>query len=80
MLIEVSTFRVADEAAFPALDAEFQTSVAYRRPGLMRRTTARSESGEWVVIVVWDSPERAGEVLVPEAALEVETRRYETLD
>lgn len=79
MLIEISTFRVADADAFAAIDAEFQQSVAYQRPGLLRRTTAQGDDGEWVVIVVWESPERAGAVLVPDG-VDATTRRYQTLD
>lgn len=80
MLIEVHTFRVDDADAFVAADAEFQQSVAYHRPGLLRRTTARGDDGEWVVITIWDSPERAGDPLVPPFAQDVKTRRYTTLD
>jgi hypothetical protein len=80
MLIEVHTFRVDDADAFAAADAEFQQSVAYHRPGLLRRTTARADDGEWVVLAIWDSPERAGAPLVPPTAQSVETRQYTTLD
>src|SRR5258705_9495754 len=57
-LIETMTFRLApttDEAAFLEADRRVQTEFAYRQPGLVRRTTARSEDGEWIVIDVWQS-------------------------
>lgn len=79
MLIEVSTFRVRDEAGFPALDAEYQQSVAYQRPGLLRRTTARGDNGEWLVVSLWED-DNDGAPLVPDEAESVETRRYTTLD
>jgi hypothetical protein len=55
-MIEVVTFRVVgDEAVFLALDQQIQTEFAYQQPGLTRRTTARSDDGEWIVITVWAS-------------------------
>jgi hypothetical protein len=59
-MIEVVTFRVVgDEAPFLALDRQIQTEFAYQQPGLTRRTTARSEDGEWIVITLWASAEAA---------------------
>jgi hypothetical protein len=59
-MIEVVTFRVVgDEASFLALDQQIQTEFAYQQPGLTRRTTARSDDGEWTVITVWASGESA---------------------
>ncbi len=55
-MIEVTRFRLrsgVDEAAFRAADARYQTEFAYRQPGLLRRTTAISEDGEWIVIELW---------------------------
>jgi hypothetical protein len=44
------------EVDFRAADARLQTEFAYQQPGLWRRTTARRDDGEWVVIDVWRSP------------------------
>ena len=43
----------ADVAGFRAADARLQTAFAYQQPGLLRRTTARSRDGGWVVIDIW---------------------------
>jgi hypothetical protein len=32
-----------------------QEDFAYQQPGLLRRTTARSSDGQWVVIDLWRS-------------------------
>ncbi len=57
--IEITVFGLlpdADERAFLDADKELQTDVLYQHPGLLRRTTARSESGgDWLTIVVWRS-------------------------
>ena len=61
-MIEILTFRLAegvDEADFLAADRQLQTAFAYRQPGLLRRTTARSAGGEWVVIDLWRSADDA---------------------
>jgi heme-degrading monooxygenase HmoA len=59
-VIEIVTFRVVgDETEFVALDQRIQTEFAYQQPGLGRRTTARSEDGEWIVITLWASAEAA---------------------
>ena len=57
-MIEIMSFRLApstDEAAFLAADRRLQTEFAYRQPGLLRRTTARGDGGDWIVIDVWQS-------------------------
>jgi len=57
-MIEILRFRLrpdADEAAFLAADREVQTGFAYHQPGLLRRTTARSGDGGWIVIDFWRS-------------------------
>ncbi len=38
---------------FLAADHRLQTEFGYAQPGLLRRTTARNDSGEWVVIDLW---------------------------
>ena len=55
-MIEVTRFRLregVDERDFRAADARYQTEFAYRPPGLLRRTTASSVDGAWVVIDLW---------------------------
>ena len=57
-MIELQTFRLAadvDESAFRDDDARVQQEIAYRQPGLVRRTTARSSDGEWLVATIWQS-------------------------
>lgn len=44
-----------DEAAFLAADRRVQEDFAYQQPGLLRRTTARSTDGNWIVIDLWRS-------------------------
>jgi hypothetical protein len=86
MTIETLTFRLADgvdEATFLDADRRAQTDVYYRSKGCLRRTTARSADGEWLVTVLWGSPE--GEATAPEldALMDpssVRRARYETLD
>ena len=98
MVIETLTFQLApttDEADFLAVDRRVQTEFAYRQPGLLRRTTARSARGDgsWIVVDLWESTEAAdacdarwGSDPVAQAfmalvdAKSVRTARYETLD
>jgi hypothetical protein len=57
-VIETVTFRLAadtDEAVFLDADRRVQTEFFYRRPGLLRRTTARDGHGDWIVITIWRS-------------------------
>ena len=61
-MIEVTTLRLradADEAAFVAADKAMQAEFHYQQPGLVRRTSARTDDGEWVEIVLWGSEEVA---------------------
>jgi hypothetical protein len=44
-----------DREAFRALDARVQTEFAYQQPGLLRRTTACSADGEWLIVRLWDT-------------------------
>ena len=96
MLIEILRFllrRGVDEATFLAADARFQTEVVPFDAGFVRRTTARGDGGEWVVITIWGSPEEADasaaqardheaaqalDALIDEAT--VDRRRYITID
>ena len=62
MLIENVTFRLAEGIStveFLAIDARFQEDFAYQQKGLLRRTTARSDDGTWLVVNLWDSRESA---------------------
>lgn len=58
-MIEVMRFRLrpgVDEGAFREADARLQSEFAYQQAGLLRRTTARSADGEWMVVDLWRSP------------------------
>ena len=58
-LIETTTFRLradVEEAAFLEADRRVQTECVPTHPGFLRRTTARGDHGEWVVVTLWASP------------------------
>jgi hypothetical protein len=86
--IEVRVFRLvdgADEAAFIAADTAFQ-AVAHRQPGIVRRTLARGDGGDWLVETWWWSPEDAArglegsdELLAMIDPSSVRVRVFETL-
>lgn len=94
--IEVTTFRLADgadEDAFLEADRRVQTEFMPNQPGFMRRTTARADDGEWLVVVLWVSEadgQAATEASEDDAATAelralvnestFETKRYSTLD
>lgn len=62
MLIENATFRLAKGVKvedFTAIDARFQEEFAYQQKGFLRRTTARSDDGTWLIVNLWDSRESA---------------------
>lgn len=96
MIVEVLRFRLAagvDEVAFLEADKRVQTEFAYLQPGMVRRTTARADDGEWVVIDLWRSREDAdscdnawGKDPVTEEFMRfvdrasVKTETFETLD
>lgn len=72
-VIEIMTFELrADVNAegFVETDARVQTEVAYRCPGLLRRTLARN-ADRWLVVQVWASPEdgRVGRSVLESSAL-----------
>lgn len=85
MLVEVTTFRLApgvDEVAFLRADAEEQEAAMLRTPRALRRTTARGEDGDWLVLVLRDDGP-ADPLPFPGAwadAASVVTARYRTLD
>ena len=43
------------EEEFLTADRRLQEEFASQQPGLLRRTTARGEDGDWIVIDVWRS-------------------------
>lgn len=86
MLIEITTFRLADGAdvdAFLAADAREQERMSGVR-GIVRRTTARSDDGAWAVITFWwgtdyaQAPSDEFLAFVDDETLRTES--YETLD
>jgi hypothetical protein len=95
-VIEVATFRLvpgAPEGDFLEADRRVQTEFTYHRAGILRRTTARSAHGEWIVVTVWASATDAGAASAAasdDAAVaglnalvdpsSVVTRSYHTLD
>jgi len=61
-VIETTTFRLADgvdEAAFLEADEQVRTGFLYHQPGIMRATTAKSDAGEWILVVLWASEDAA---------------------
>ena len=58
VIIELMQFRLMDGTdadEFLAADRRLQEEFAYHQPGLLRRTTAQSNDGEWVVIDHWQT-------------------------
>ena len=96
MIVEVATFKLtggADEAAFLAADKAVQEELVPRRPGFVRRTTARGDDGEWLVVALWRTTadaESTAELAHDHPAGQafagfldqstVEIRRYQTID
>ena len=89
-VIEIQTFQLADgvdPAVFVEADARAQTEVAYRQSGLVRRTTAKGDDGEWLVVTLWASNEQADAATSALAGLSafvdratLRTARYRPLD
>jgi hypothetical protein len=96
MFIVIRTFRLKDgvrDEDFIAADDLVQTEFVYHQPGLVRRTTARGDAGEWLVVSIWHSATDAAdadEFSRDEAASRavnamvdgssVTIKRFETLD
>jgi hypothetical protein len=96
VIIELMTFRLREgvaEADFLAADGRVQTEFAYHQSGMVRRTTARGQDGDWVVVDLWrsaadadacldgwhrDPAPRAFMALVDEGTVRVQ--RFQTLD
>ena len=92
MVLEVTTFRLladVDDETFLARDKVVQTEVFPNSPGYLRRTTAKAEDGEWLVVVLWgtetDIDEFNARILTNQAQLEfdelidrgsIRTKRY----
>jgi hypothetical protein len=73
-MINVLTFRLldgVDEAAFVAADARLQVEFANLQPGMLRRTTARGDDGEWAVFTIWASAAAAEAVAASSGENEV---------
>lgn len=58
-VIEICTFTATDDEALRAADARMQTEFAYQQPGMLRRTTARGDNGDWCVVTLWESLDAA---------------------
>jgi hypothetical protein len=57
-MIEITRFRLrpgVSDDEFREADARYQTQFIYQQPGIVRRTTAQGEGGEWLVIDLWRS-------------------------
>ena len=86
MLIEVTTFRLVQEAdvdAFLEADAREQECVSAIK-GIVRRTTARSDDGVWAVVTLWWGTDYAQAASDEFTAFvdggTVRNERFETLD
>ncbi|MEM9341263.1 MAG: antibiotic biosynthesis monooxygenase [Bacteroidota bacterium] len=61
-VIEVTRFRAkegTDDEAFTKRDAEIEEDYTSKQPGFIRRESAQSEDGEWLVVVYWEDMESA---------------------
>ena len=79
-----ATFRLVDgvtDEDFKLIDTSFQEDFAYQQKGMLRRTTAKSDDGTWLVITFWDSAESAnGEKnITPEGKVAL-TRMHECIN
>jgi heme-degrading monooxygenase HmoA len=95
-VIETMTFRLrpgTGEEEFLLADRRVQTEFVPNHPGFLRRTTARGEDGQWVVISLWASEADAeasaargvdhpvvAEFMAAVEPTSVTTRRYSSLD
>ena len=56
VIVELMEFRLLPRVGidgFLAADHRLQTEFAYLQSGLLRRTTARNDQGDWLVIDLW---------------------------
>jgi hypothetical protein len=93
-VIETTTFRLAEgvgDDAFLEADEHARTGFLYHQPGMLRATTARTDGGEWLVVVLWASYEDADAAAEVERVdptmdrlahmmADAERRRYSTFD
>ena len=84
MIIEVRTFRLtSDEDAFRAADKNEQHALMTRNRGMLRRTTAKGDDGDWLVLTLWgshdDVEEPSPELTACVAPESLDVRRYEDL-
>lgn len=47
----------ADDAEFRQANELVQAGFTYQQPGIIRRTAAKDDGGQWLVVEIWDSPE-----------------------
>ena len=96
MVVVLWTFKLAEGVAdseFLAASERVQTEFSHFQPGFVRRTVARGEAGEWLVLALWGSEEESAAALLASrddpatqtmSALidssTIETKRFETLD
>ena len=84
MLIVNATFRLVDgvsDEKFKEIDARFQEDFAYQQKGMLRRTTAKSEDGTWLVMTLWDSAESSdGEKNITESGKAALTAMHDVID
>ena len=53
-VIDLTVFALAgDEASFLDADKRMQTEFVYQQGGCLRRTTARADGGDWLVLTWW---------------------------
>ena len=63
MIMNIKRFRLkdgADENAFVACDARLQLDFTLRQPGMLECLTARTTTGEWLVLHTWAVAEMGG--------------------
>lgn len=84
MLIVNAIFRLVDgvsDEKFKEIDVRFQEDFAYQQKGMLRRTTAKSEDGTWLVMTLWDSAESSdGEKNITESGKAALTAMHEVID
>ena len=62
MILVIKRFRLkegADEGEFLEADQRLQREFTSKQPGLLQCTTAKSTSGDWLVLHLWTSPQAA---------------------
>lgn len=75
-LIEIMTFQLApnvDIDVFIVADALVQADFSYHQPGILRRTLARADDGEWLIHTIWTSADAARAAQVAFAASDLGT-------